>query len=181
MLHRLHGAIFIGDESKEEMRMLVKDVVCGMQVDWHRNETVYQGSRYAFCSTQCRDRFLAHPHLYIGLRGQRAPKQEGLEVLKRRRLRLAEPLSSSQAKALIDALHAMMGIRAVSVNDDKVEISYDLLEPTAEQIEAKMAEIGVQLGEGWTERLRRAFVHYEEECEISNLEVHEDKHIHGHK
>lgn len=53
-------------------------------------------------------------------------------------------------------------------------IVYDLLQATAEQIEEKLAEIGIQLGEGLAERLRRAFVHYEEECEVGNLEVHED-------
>ena len=55
---------------------------------------------------------------------------------------------------------------------DSVLITYDLLQATAEQIEEKLGEIGVQLGEGFAERLRRAFVHYEEECEIGNLEVH---------
>lgn len=29
-------------------------------------------------------------------------------------------------------------------------------------------------------RLRRAFVHYEEECEVGNLEVHEKSGVHRH-
>lgn len=154
------------------MGTLVKDPVCGMQVEPHRYVIEYLQSRYAFCSTQCQERFLANPHLYIGLPGQKAPKQEGLEVLKQRRLRVAQPLSPSQAESLIGALQAMMGIKSISVDGDKIEMTYDLLQATAGQIGAKMAEIGVQLGEGWTERLRRAFVHYEEECEVGNLEVH---------
>ena len=152
--------------------MLTKDYVCGMQVNSGDNQLMYQGVAYSFCSKQCRERFLANPHLYVGMPGQKAPKQEGLSVIKQRRLRLAQPLSSSQAKTLIDALQAMMGIQAVSADGDSVVISYDLLQATAEQVEEKLIEIGVQLGEGLAERLRRAFVHYEEECEIGNLEVH---------
>ncbi|MEO8332547.1 MAG: YHS domain-containing protein [Gallionella sp.] len=160
--------------------MLIKDVVCGMPVDADKNQLTYLGVSYSFCSKQCQERFLANPHLYIGMPGQKAPKQEGLSVIKQRRLRLAQPLTHSQAKMLSDALQAMMGIQSVSVEGDCVEITYDLLQATAEQIEEKLAEIGVQLGEGLAERLRRAFVHYEEECEAGNMEVHENKHIHRH-
>lgn len=154
--------------------MLTKDYVCGMQVNSGDYQVMYRGGAYSFCSKQCQERFQANPHLYVGLPGQKAPKQEGLSVIKQRRLRLAQPLSSSQAKILVEALQAMMGIQAVSAEGDSVVITYDLLQATAEQIEEKLAEIGVQLGEGAAERLRRAFVHFEEECEVGNLEVHED-------
>lgn len=69
-----------------------------------------------------------------------------------------------------------MGIQTVSVDGDRVVIAYDLLMATEEQIENKLAEIGVRLGEGFAERLRRAFVHYEEECELGSLEVHSTGH-----
>ena len=59
-------------------------------------------------------------------------------------------------------------------------IVYDLLQATAEQLEVKLTEIGVQLGEGLADRLLRAFVHYEEECEIGNLEVKSHSDIHKH-
>ena len=75
----------------------------------------------------------------------------------------------------------MMGIKSVAVDSDKIEITYDLLQVTAEQIEAKTTEIGVQLGEGWTEQLYRAFLHYEEELDVGNLEVHKEKHFHQHQ
>lgn len=162
------------------MSNLVKDPVCGMQVESHQYAIEYLQMHFAFCSTQCRERFQANPHLYIGLPGQKAPKQEGLEVLKQRRLCVNQPLSTSQAESLIEALRAMMGIKSVVVDSNKIEITYDLLQATAEQIEIKIAEIGVQLGEGWTERLRCAFVHYEEELEAGSIEVHKQKHIHQH-
>ncbi len=160
--------------------MLTKDVVCGMQIESDSNQIVYLGVSYAFCSKQCQERFLANPHLYVGMPGQKAPKQEGVSVIKQRHLRLAQALSPDQGRALGNALQAMMGIQSVSIDGDSVVITYDLLQATAEQVEEKLAEIGVKLGEGWTERLRRAFVHYEEECEIGNLEVHQGKYIHRH-
>ena len=160
--------------------MLTKDVVCGMQVDAGKNQTIYLGVSYSFCSKQCRDRFEANPHLYIGMPGHKAPKQQGLSNIKQRRLHLAQPLTPDQAKMLSEALQTMMGIQSVSVDGNSVVISYDLLQATAEQIEEKLAEAGVQLGDGLAERLRRAFVHYEEECEAGSLEVHKDAHVHRH-
>lgn len=160
------------------MSKSVKDVVCGMEVDPHQNRVTYLGIDYAFCSAQCRERFTANPHLYVGLPGQKAPKQEGTEILKRRRLRLAQPLSPTQAAGVIEALRGMMGIKAVSADEGRIEIVYDLLQATAEQVEEKLAEIGVQLGGAWAEQLRRAFMYYEEECQLSNLEVHERHHRH---
>lgn len=160
--------------------MLTKDVVCGMQVEADKNQLSYLGVSYSFCSRQCRERFQDNPHLYIGMPGQKAPKQDGLSVFKQRSLRLAQPLTPSQAKMLSDALQTMMGIQSVSVEGDCVVIMYDLLQATAEQIEKKLAEIGVQLGEGLAEHLRRAFVHYEEECEVGSLEVHQGTHVHRH-
>jgi len=154
------------------------DPVCGMEVPASQNEIVYLGIHYAFCSQHCRDRFAAHPHLYVGLPGHKAPKQEGREVLKRRRLHLEPALSSEQALLLSDALASMMGVKKVFAEGDKVEITYDLLLATAEQIEAKIAEICLCLGDGWLERIRYAFVHYQEECEVGNLEVQEP-HVYG--
>lgn len=153
--------------------MLTKDVVCGMEVSSGNNQIVYMGVSYSFCSRQCQERFEANPHLYVGLPGQMAPKQQGLSVIKQRRMRLSEPMPPEQASAVSSALHAMMGIRSVSIEGDRMVIEYDLMQAMAEQIEQKLAEVGVQLGEGVAERLRRAFVHYEEECEAGNLEVHE--------
>lgn len=68
-----------------------------------------------------------------------------------------------------------MGIKSVEVDGDMIDIIYDLLQITAEQIEKKMDEIGVQLGEGWAEKLHRAFMHNVEELEVDNLEVHKNR------
>lgn len=151
------------------MNKHVKDPVCGMEVDPHDNALVYLQMHFAFCSQQCRERFLANPHLYVGSPGHPSPKQEGMEIVKTRRLRVATPLSSDNAARLVEALRAMMGIRAAHAEGDRVEITYDLLQTTHEQIEAKIAEAGVRLGKGWADQLRHAFVNFEEEFQVGSL------------
>jgi YHS domain-containing protein len=155
------------------MSATVKDPVCGMDVAPTQFETIFEGIRYAFCSEQCRQRFVANPHLYIGVPGEKSPKQKGVELFKRRRFLLDMPLAQQDAMILSEELGAMMGVKAIEIQDDNtVTITYDLLQTTADQLEAKMVEVGVKLGKGWAERLRRGFVHYMEECEVENLEVH---------
>jgi len=155
------------------MSTTVKDPVCGMEVDPTQFETAFEGLQYAFCSEQCRQRFAANPHLYIGVPGEKAARQKGVELFKRRRFRLDVPLAAQDAEILTKELGAMMGVKAIEIEDgNTVAITYDLIQATADQLEAKMAEVGAKLGAGWAERLRRGFVHYMEECEVGNLEVH---------
>lgn len=162
------------------MSNTVKDPVCGMEVDPSQLETLYEGLHYAFCSEQCRQRFVANPHLYVGVPGEKAPAQQGVELLKRRRFQLDTPLAAQDAAILAAALGAMMGVKAIEIQDgNTVTLTYDLIQATADQLEAKMGEVGAKLGAGWAERLRRSFVHYMEECEVGNLEVH-SHHGHGH-
>ncbi len=64
----------------------------------------------------------------------------------------------------------MMGVRNIQINDMDIDVIYDLMEATAEQIENRMVEIGIKLGEEWSQRLRRGFIHLLEETEISSME-----------
>lgn len=152
------------------MSVIAKDPVCGMIVDLHKVETIYKGVHYAFCSNQCRERFESNPHLYIGHPGHKSPKQKGVEVLKRRHFKLEQSLSLPDAKVLANELYYMMGIRNIQINDMDIDVIYDLMEATAEQIENRMVEIGIKLGEEWSQRLRRGFIHLVEETEISSME-----------
>jgi len=129
----------------------------------------YQGSHYAFCSDQCLERFQSNPHLYIGYPGSEAPRRAGTEVIKTRTLKLAEPLPQEIADKVIDYIEAMMGIQYVEIDDDSINITYDLLQATESQIEQTIAEAGAELGDEWAEQLKRAFVHYMEETEAVTL------------
>ncbi len=157
------------------MNETVKDYVCQMQVPSTSFPTEYAGGHYAFCSAQCRERFLANPHLYIGFPGRKAPAQEGKQVIKRRHLLLSAPLDPLQAEQVKRALLDMMGVQEVYIEGDKIEIQYDLIQVTAEQIAGKLALIGADLGEGWMDRLKLAFINNLEEIEINSLEVEKKK------
>ena len=143
---------------------LVKDPVCDMMVNKHHNEIEYLQMYFAFCSVQCKERFIANPGLYVGRLGEKAPKQEGREVIKRRHLHLSASLPG-----------AMMGIKDVTIIGDQLTITYDLLQATAEQIETEIVQFGIHLGEGWPDRLRRAMIHFQEEDIIAGMEVSQSK------
>ncbi|MBI3345031.1 MAG: hypothetical protein HY028_09300 [Gammaproteobacteria bacterium] len=68
-----------------------------MKVAPGQHALVHQQMEFPFYSEQCRARFLAHPHLYIGYPGVKAPKQDVKSILKRRRLRLTRPLPGEGA------------------------------------------------------------------------------------
>ncbi len=156
-----------------------KDPVCGMMVRPDQNPIIYQGMHFVFCSQQCKVRFLANPHLYIGVPGKQAPRQAGMKMLKRRHLHLEKPLSESDIQQVSEHLLAMMGVCSVDVEGSELTITYDLMEATAQQIEAELQQAGAQLSAGIGEQLRRAFIHYLEETEVENLEVKPGFHVHG--
>jgi YHS domain-containing protein len=155
------------------MGTTVTDPVCGMEVRPHQNEVIYLDIAYAFCSQQCQQRFLASPHLYVGAPGQPAAKEQGKTLMKSRRIHLGASLTPGESEDLSRGLREMTGVVRVTVEGDHVEIVYDLSQATAEQIELKLVELGTRMGSGWAERLRRSFVHYEEECELGNMEADE--------
>ena len=148
-----------------------KDVVCGMEVSSDNISMDYQGIHYAFCSDQCFERFQLNPHLYIGFPGSEAPKHVGAKVLKKRTLKLAEPFPKEVADQFIEYIEAMMGIQSININRKSITIVYDLLQVTESQIEKKITDAGVVLGDGLMEKIRRAFVHFTEETEVESLEA----------
>ena len=160
------------------MSKIVKDPVCRMEVAATSFATEYAGIAYAFCSAQCKERFLANPQLYIGFPGHKAPAQKGRKIIKQRRLLLSVPLDAMQAEQVKRALLEMMGIHKVCIEGDKLEIQYDLIQVTAGQIADKLALIGAGLGGGWMDRLKMAFINYLEETEMSGLEVENKKGCH---
>jgi len=100
-------------------------------------------------------------------------------ILKSRKLKLDEPLSTGIAKKVLDDIQAMMGINHIEINGDTIYITYDLLQATEAQIEEEIVTSGVSLGNDLTERLRRAFINYMEETHIDSIEVRLHNHVHG--
>lgn len=157
------------------MTELVQDPVCHMKVSTDLFVTEYAGVKYIFCSVQCQDRFVANPHLYIGLPGHKAPAQKGVEVIKHRKIKLASSLTTDQAKRVYEALTNMMGIQAVNIDGYTLEIQYDLIQATEKQIEDVLVSVGTNIGRGWVDRLKRAFIHFQEESEVGALEITKSK------
>jgi len=114
---------------------------------------------FAFCSDPCRERFQRSPEAYLGTTG-RQPRRGRI---KQRRLRLGQRLTAEQREALGDLLEGMMGVRTVDIRGDRVAITYDLDQASDQRLEDELYDAGERLGRGWPERLRRAFIHFEEE------------------
>ena len=149
----------------------LKDVVCGMEVNTDDISLDYQGYHYGFCSSQCLERFQLNPHLYIGFPGSEAPKHAGAEVLKKRTLKLEEPFPEEVTDQFIEYIEAMMGIHSIKIDGDCITITYDLIQVMESQIEKKITDAGVVLGDGLMEKIKRAFVHFTEETEAESLEA----------
>jgi YHS domain-containing protein len=65
-----HDAMLVGEERRREKeeRVIVKDVVCGMDVDpaTAAASSEYEGQTYYFCSLACKKSFDADPAEYLG-------------------------------------------------------------------------------------------------------------------
>ena len=148
-----------------------KDVVCGMEVSSDGISLVYQGSYYVFCSDQCLERFQLNPHLYIGYPGNEAPKHAGMEVLKKRTLKLAEPFPKEVSEQFAEYIKTMMGVHDIEIEGNCITIIYDLLQATELQIEKKIIDVGIVLDDDLMERVRRAYIHIKEATEVESLEA----------
>lgn len=138
--------------------------VCGMRVTSAQYSTQYHKLYFRFCSEQCRERFEATPQLYSSGRvEQRTP------LIKQRQLRLAKPCAPDEVKEIETHLLALMGVTGVTIQDDRLQISYDLMQVTQLRIEQALKELAVTLDNGWWQRLRRGGVRNAEENELSNL------------
>lgn len=146
----------------------IRDPVCGMTVSGGTYEAVHEDVRYAFCSRQCLERFTERPGLYVGVNGRPAPGRNGGQP-RRRRMTLSASLTREQTRKMAAALRSMMGVEKVTCSGNAVEITYDLLQATAGQLERKIAELGARLEEGAAEKLKRDFVRYVEDCELDDL------------
>lgn len=86
-------------------------------------------------------------------------------ALKTRRLAFEQAVTLEEAESLIATLESA----DVSAKVIGLEVSYDLAMTDLEGIEKLLQTANVRLGMGPMARLRRAWLHYAEESEISNL------------
>ncbi len=140
--------------------------VCGMVSTDSNITKIYSGVSYHLCSQQCQQNFTKQPTLYLGIH---AEKYKRKSIVKKRTFTLDSPLLDAEVETLEPLISAMMGVRKVQISGAAVSVSYDLLEATAEQVEKTIEQAGNKLGNGWSARLKRGWVHYTEETELDNL------------
>jgi len=126
---------------------------------------------YWYCSEQCKARFIANPGLYVGQPGKKAPKQEGKQVLKKRKIYLDEPVSTEAKTKILLILFKMMGVKRVQQFNHSLIIEYDLLEVTAKQIAERLLDAGLQLENSLVQQIRLSLIDLTEETEMASLEV----------
>ncbi|HEY5734729.1 MAG TPA: YHS domain-containing protein [Gammaproteobacteria bacterium] len=148
-----------------------RDPVCEMIVPEMEFPVEYRGMHFAFCSKQCRERFLEMPHLYIGYVGQKAPKQEGIEVIKNRKLVLSHPLDLDHEQKITTAVDKMMGMKKIHIKGRLIHVKYDLLQATLKQIEKVIENEGAMFSDRWVDRVKRNVVHFFEANECSGMSV----------
>jgi len=142
--------------------------VCKMTVTGSEVTSIRHGKTYNLCSQQCFENFNAHPRLYL-LSDTQQPKRA--RVLKKRVFMLDSPVVEKDIHSLEFFLSEMMGVQEVHISEARVSVVYDLLEATALQIERVIEQAGSKLGASGVRRLKRGWVHYTEETELSNLET----------
>ncbi|MEF8793227.1 hypothetical protein [Thiohalorhabdus sp.] len=133
--------------------------VCSMAADPDASTLEYRHMHFAFCSEPCREHFRRNPESYLELRPP--PRPSG--GVKQRRLRLGQRLTGDESETLRDLLEGMMGITSVEIRGDRVAITYQRDQTSDDRLEEELVEAGDRLGQGWADRLRRAFRHFEEE------------------
>ena len=130
----------------------------------------FEGVNYFFCSSQCMNRFKAHPHLYVGTpQLGKSVKQRHEVVLKKRRIYLNEKIDDALEKALVESLQALMGVKEVSFNMQELFVSYDLLEVSLDVIEKNIEASAAKLRKTLLDTIKRELIHYSEDCELENL------------
>jgi len=155
----------------QENTTKIKDPVCDMLVDPNLNRIRFHGIRLAFCSKQCKDRFQQNPGLYLGKPGTKSPRQEGIELAKKRSFRLA---NSNGDYKIESRLRELMGIKNIILDPKKITVEYDLLQVSAVQIEVNLNAIGIKLSNNLLDKIKRFWIHFQEQNILDSMEVDND-------
>ena len=78
-----------------------------------------------------------------------------------------------------DALRLLVGAHGISdiraLNDDCIEVSYDLRQVTLQALESALQEVGFQLDNNPLTKMKRTLFYYTEETQLVNLCQHHDQ------
>lgn len=130
----------------------------------------FQGVDHYFCSSQCLERFKAHPHLFVGdPQHGLSPKQNKQVVLKQRRIVLKKTISEDLKAVLEKSLRSLMGIKQIGFDQQVLFVSYDLLQVSLDTIEKVIEDNASQQNGTMLGKIKRSIIHYSEECELGNL------------
>ena len=130
----------------------------------------YRGVHQYFCSNQCLKRFKKHPHLFVGHpKYGLSVKQKGSEVIKKQKIQLVNAIDDKAEIRIRSNLQSLMGVKAVQFLEQSIFVTYDLIQVSLEDIENSIVMVIGKLDGSLTEKIKRSFIHYTEECEIENL------------
>ncbi len=88
---------------------------------------------------------------------------------KKRNLNLELPNNNESASLLVQALNSLMGVTEAKINQGQLEIEYDLVEVSLEEIEAFIKSTGIHIEQSWLDKIHDSFIHYNEEGQLGNL------------
>lgn len=129
-----------------------------------------RGMTFWLCSEQCRERFTQRSSLYIGdPKHGKSAKQHGIKVEKKRTINLVLPNNHESASLLIQYLNSLMGVIEAKINQGQLEIEYDLVQVSLEEIEAFIKSTGIDIEQSWMDKVHDAFIHFNEEGQLDNL------------
>jgi YHS domain-containing protein len=130
----------------------------------------YRGVHHYFCSSQCMTRFKKHPHLFVGdPKYGLSVKQKGSEVIKEQKIQLVNAIDEKTETIIRSNLQSLMGVKEVQFLEQSIVVTYDLIQVSLEDIENSIVMIVGKLNSVITEKIKRGFIHYTEECELENL------------
>lgn len=144
--------------------------VCEMSVADNKLSVNFRGIDLWFCSQQCQDRFNQRPSLYIGdPKHGKSVKQHGVRVNKQRLIKLELPDNEGFKIKLINGLNSLMGVTQAKINQKVLEIEYDLVQISLDEIEHYILASGVDMEQSWLDKVHDTLLHLSEEGELGNL------------
>ncbi len=122
------------------------DPICGMEVDEKTALRVeHQGKDYYFCSSGCRDKFLAEKDLLVPPSGEETASQESSEQrLEKATLKITGMHCAACAVGIEDSLKKIEGVSNAAVNfaTEKAYVEYNPEEATPQELEEAIKEAG---------------------------------------